>query len=143
VRLITTIKFKALASFITMLAAEHYPSAFTDGTSLPTHELSEIHCGKISLHHAKAGYDYPTIRLPHTFSRLAGLSTRIYQTIYDGSLAFLTVISPTENASKHPRPPSSHDGVWRLTASCDRLSRRGPLTMPTAYPSTIHSVCAR
>ena len=92
-RLITTIKFKALASFITMLAAEHYPSAFTDRTSLPTHELLEIHCGKISLHHAKAGYNYPTIRLPHTFSKLAGLSTRIYQTVHEGVLAFLVVVS--------------------------------------------------
>jgi hypothetical protein len=103
VRPITTIKCQPLASFITMLAAEHYPNALTDGASLPTHELLEIHRSKISLHRAKVGYDYPTIRLPHTFSKLAGLSMRIYQTICDGSLAFLTVISPTENASKNAK----------------------------------------
>ena len=41
-----------------------------------------------------------TIRLLHTFAKVARLSTRIYQTLYDGSLAFLAVISPTENTSK-------------------------------------------
>jgi hypothetical protein len=97
------IKCQALTSFNTMLAAKHYPDALTDGASLLTHELLEINRSKISLHHAKAGYEYPTIRLPHTFSKLAGLSTRIYQTIYDGSLAFLMVISPTDNASKTPK----------------------------------------
>jgi hypothetical protein len=90
-----------------MLVATH-DDFLTDGASLPTHELLEIHRSKISLQHAKVGYDYPTIRLPYTFSKLAGLSTRIYQTIYDGSLAFLTVISPTENASKHPKPSPLH-----------------------------------
>lgn len=28
--------------------------------------LSEIHSSTISVHHAKEGYGYPTIRLPHT-----------------------------------------------------------------------------
>ena len=85
-----------------MLAAEHYPDSLLRLRRL-NHELLEIHRSKISLHHAKAGYDYPTIRLPHTFSRLAGLSTRMYQTIQEGALAFLTVVSPTENASKTPK----------------------------------------
>jgi len=58
---------------------------------LPKHELFEIHHSTISTHHAKEGYDYPTIRLPHTFSTLAGLSTSIYQTVHDGALAFLVV----------------------------------------------------
>jgi hypothetical protein len=85
-----------------MLAVEYCPDVFAEDT-LPYHELFEIHRSKISLQRAKAGYDYPTIRLPHTFSKLAGLSTRIYQTVHEGSLAFLTVISPTENASKSPK----------------------------------------
>jgi hypothetical protein len=85
-----------------MLDAEHYSELFAD-VALPKHELLEIHSSKISLRRAKEGYSYPTIRLPHVFSRLAGLSTCIYQTIYNGSLAFLTVISPTENASKTPK----------------------------------------
>jgi hypothetical protein len=45
-------------------------------------ELFEIHRTKISLHHAKAGYNYPAIRLPFTFSALVWLSTRIYQTVH-------------------------------------------------------------
>lgn len=84
-----------------MLAAEHNTELFSD-IARPKNELLEIHRSKISLHYAKEGYSYPTIRLPHTFSKLAGLPARIYQTIHDGSLAFLTVISPTENASKNP-----------------------------------------
>ncbi len=70
---------------------------------MPNHELLELHRAKISLHHAKAGYNYPTIRLSHTFSKLAGLPTRIYQTIHDGALAFLVVVSEgvaTENGAE-------------------------------------------
>ena len=55
--------------------------------------LHQIHRSKISLHHAKTGYDYPAIRLPFTFSKLAGLQTCIYQTVHEGSLAFLVVVS--------------------------------------------------
>jgi hypothetical protein len=83
----------------TMLATDHYPSS----VAMPNHELPEFHRSKISLHRAKLGYDYPTIRLPHTFSRLVGLSTRIYQTIQEGTLAFLVVVSPKEDASKAPK----------------------------------------
>ena len=43
-----------------MLAAEHYLCTYG---SLPKHELLEVHRSKISLHHAKSGYDYTTIRL--------------------------------------------------------------------------------
>ena len=85
-----------------MSAADHYPDLHLD-VAIPNHELLEINRSKISLHRAKAGYHYPTIRLPHTFSKLAGLPTRIYQTIYDGSLAFLAVISPAEKASESPK----------------------------------------
>ena len=66
---------------------------------LPTSYL--IHQSMISTHHSKRGYDYPTIRLPHTFSQLAGLPTRICQTIHDGALAFLVVISRSDSASKN------------------------------------------
>jgi len=96
-----------------MLAAEHYQYALTDG-ALPTGELLEIHRSKISLHHAKDGYSYPTIRLPHTFSRLAGLPTRIYQTLHEGALAFLVVIASkdaaSENASQRSKTPAL---TWR------------------------------
>jgi len=98
----TRIKFEAQAIFIIMLAAEHQQDLFAN-VAMPKHELLEIHRSKISLHHAKAGYDYPIMRLPRTVSKLAGLSTRTYQTICDGSLAFLTIICPTENASKTPK----------------------------------------
>jgi hypothetical protein len=71
-----------------MLAAEHYPVC-----NFQKHELLEVHRSKVSIHNAKSGYRYPTIRLPHTFSTLAGLPTRIYQTVHDGALAFLVVVS--------------------------------------------------
>jgi len=101
-RLITTIKCPTSASFTTMSAAEPYPDLFAN-VLRPKHELLEVHRSKISLHRAKAGYDYPTIRLPHTFSKLAELSTRIYQTVHRGALAFLVVVSngtPTEKSAE-------------------------------------------
>ncbi|MGA3360316.1 MAG: hypothetical protein ABSC87_08950 [Halobacteriota archaeon] len=82
-----------------MLAADHHPDIHPD-VAMPNHELLEIHRSKISLHHSKAGYNYPTIRLPHTFSKLAGLSTRIYQTVHNGALAFLVVISSGGQATE-------------------------------------------
>jgi hypothetical protein len=102
-RLIKTIDWQAPPTTI-MRAAQHYPDVFGD-VALPKHELLMIHRSKISLHHEKNGFDYPTIRLPHTFSRLAGLSTRIYQTVQDGALAFLVVISARKNASDSPESP--------------------------------------
>jgi hypothetical protein len=78
-------------------------------TSFPT-AVHLVHHSTISLHHAKEGYDYPIIRLPHTFSKLAGLPTKIYQTIHDGALAFLVVISPSkpisENGAESPQSPA-------------------------------------
>ena len=73
-----------------MLAAEHYP--YTCG-ALPKRELLDVQRSKISLHRAKADYNYPTILLPHTFSKLAGLRTHIFQTVHEGALAFLVVVS--------------------------------------------------
>jgi hypothetical protein len=75
-----------------ILATEHYPRLLAD-FALPKNELLEVHHGKISLHRAKAGYIYFTIQLPHTFSTLAELSTHIDQTVHDGALAFLVVVS--------------------------------------------------
>jgi hypothetical protein len=67
---------------------------------MPNCELIEIHRSKISLHYARTDYNYPTIRLPQTFSVLAGLPTRIYQTVHDGALAFLVVVSPHNKAAE-------------------------------------------
>jgi len=83
-----------------MLATEHDQDLFAD-VALPKLELLEIHRSKISLHCAKTGYDYPIIRLPHTFSRLVGLSTRIFQTVHEGALAFLVVIAPSDSVSEN------------------------------------------
>jgi hypothetical protein len=69
-----------------MLAVDQFRESLIES---PESALLEIHRSKISLHHAKAGYDYPTIRLPHTLSKLAGLPTHIYHTVHDGALAFL------------------------------------------------------
>ena len=87
---IISIKCAAQTTLTAMLAAEHYPY---HGVARPNHELLEVHRSKISIHHAKAGYDYPAIRLPFTLSGLAGLPTRIYQTVHDGALALLVVSS--------------------------------------------------
>jgi hypothetical protein len=58
----------------------------------------------------KRGDNYPTIRLPHTFSSLAGLHTKIYQTVHNGALAFLVVIpSQPETLEIDSKPPSLHD----------------------------------
>src|SRR5665647_2491386 len=75
--------------------------------------LHEIHRSKISLHHAKADYDYPTIRLPHTLSTLAGLPTHIYQTVHQGALAFLVVVS-SSNKSEEESPKKSENPAISL-----------------------------
>jgi len=71
--------------------------------------VREIHCSKIFAHHAKTGYNYPTIHLPLAFSGLIGLRTRIYQTLHEGALAFLVVVLPSgpksENAAESPKRP--------------------------------------
>ena len=84
-----------------MLAAQEGPNSFVN--ALSKRELFEMYSCKISRHEAKKGYSYPTIRLPHTLSMLAGLSTKIYQTVHEGALAFLVVISPKENAAENPK----------------------------------------
>ena len=85
---------------------EHYHYFHSDQTAKPL----EVHRSKISLTRARAGYDYPTIRLPFAFSRLIGLSTRIYQTVHNGSLAFLVVISPNSAVSEN-RPNKCENPV--------------------------------
>ncbi len=72
-----------------MLAAELYNKSAISSLDLA---LFDIHSSTISLHHAKEGYGYPTIRLPHTLSKLARLPTHIYQTLHEGALTFLIVI---------------------------------------------------
>jgi len=94
---------------VTMLVADHYQDLRRD-YAMPNCELLEIHRSKISLHHAKAGYGYPVIRLPFTVSKLAGLWTRIYQTVHDGALAFLVVVS---GAATEKGANQSEDAVLR------------------------------
>jgi hypothetical protein len=82
----------------------------------------EIHCGMIRAHHAKTGYDYPTIRLPFTFSGIIGRSTRIFQTVYDGALAFLVVVSSESDPKSEATPcqerkPSPLHGEGRVFES--------------------------
>ncbi|MGA3200674.1 MAG: hypothetical protein ABSD89_14910 [Halobacteriota archaeon] len=83
---------------------------------MPYPELLEVHRSKISLTHAKAGYNYPTIRLPFAFSALVGLSTRIFQTVHDGALAFLVVVSSTSKSS-----PDKHENA-SLSAKSSALT---------------------
>ncbi len=107
-----------------MLAAEHCSNLFADSAP-PKYELLEIHRSKISLHHAKEYYCYPTIRLPHTFAKLAGLSTRIYQTLYDGALAFLVVVSPACNAAE--KNAAKSENAAKKTKSPVFTRRRSPV----------------
>jgi len=85
-----------------MLAAGHYSDISACG-ALPRTELLEVHRSKISVHRAKAAYRYPTIRCPTRSSKLAGLPTRIYQTVHDGRFAFLVVVSPRPDMGKQAR----------------------------------------
>ena len=98
-----------------MLAAEHYP--YYDAV-MSNYDLLEVHRSKISLHHAKADYRYPTIRLPYTFSKLAGLPTRIYQTVHDGALAFLVVVSSSNEGQENRFQKSERA---KLSLKCARL----------------------
>jgi len=104
-----------------MSAVEHYP--YFDGAILSP-ELFEIHRSKISIHHAKAGYSYPTIRLPHMFSALTGLSTQIFQTVHKGALAFLVVVSPTSK-SNDTAGGFENDTVCSETSAFTRRPRHG------------------
>jgi hypothetical protein len=83
------------------------------GFTQPKVGLLETHRSKISLHRAKAGYDYPTIRLPHTLSKLAGLPTHIYQTVHQGALAFLVVVS-SSNKREEESPMKSENPSMSL-----------------------------
>jgi len=86
--------------------------------------LLEVHRAVLSRHHAKTGFDYPTIHLPHTFSALFGLPTRIFQTVYKGALAFLVVVASAS-------PSSSDDRGRESDAVCAKASvftrRRSPV----------------
>jgi hypothetical protein len=94
-----------------MSVTDYYP----DDVAMRNHELFEIHRSKISLHCAKGDYRYPTIRLPFRFSKLAGLRTRIYQTVHDGALAFLVVISPAGAATKRSAEQSGIHALCLVT----------------------------
>jgi|GEM_PF-1041700 hypothetical protein len=95
-----------------MLAAETY-----HGEMLRGNGLLEVHKSKISLHRASAEYSYPTVRLPHYLAEsLAGLSTRIYQTVHDGALAFLVVVSSDRKAVRQSAGKSENAKI-----SFDRL----------------------
>jgi hypothetical protein len=102
-----------------MLAADIHPHY---DITMPNHELLEIHRSKISLHHAKAGYDYPAIRLPFTFSKLARLPTRIYQTVHDGALAFLVVVS---SSNKRDDESQKKSGTFATSSRYSYLHGEG------------------
>ena len=92
----------------------------------------EIHRGTIRAHHAKAGYDYPTIHLPVAFSGLIGLPTRIYQTIYKGALAFLIVVSSADVKSESS--PDKHENAFSR-ADALAFTRRRSCVRITPGPS--------
>jgi hypothetical protein len=93
--------------------------------------LYEIHRGTIRAHRAKAGYDYPTIHLPIAFSGLIGLSTRIYQTVHQGALAFLVVVSPTSKSSPDKRENACSSS--KLSAFTQRRSSVQIVSSPPVF----------
>ncbi len=103
-----------------MLATESYDNSL----GMSEVVVSKIHRSKISLHNAKTGYHYPTVRLPHQFSCLAGLSTRIYQTVHQGALAFLVVVAPTD-ASDDAAGVGKNEAAYSKTSVFTR--RRSPV----------------
>ncbi|MGA3198147.1 MAG: hypothetical protein ABSD89_01930 [Halobacteriota archaeon] len=104
-----------------MLAANHYLGLHLD-VATPNQQLFEIHRSRISLHRAKADYSYPTIRLPHTFSKLAGLPTRIYQTVHEGALAFHVVVSSARATVTEESAEKSENAT--LSAKSSVFTRR-------------------
>ena len=88
---------------------------------------------KISLHHAKAGYDYPTIRLPHTFSTLVGLPTHIHQTVHDGALAFLVVVSSSYKSEERSAKKSENAKLSVKSPRLDMQYRESQTTFVVAY----------
>jgi len=128
-----------------MLATGYYPDLHPDGV-IPNHELLEVHSSKISQHYAKAGYSYPTIRLPHTFSKLVGHSTHIYQTEHGGALAFLVVVSSADKTAETRVKKSTNDKfnlkasvlTWRRSPVLIRPSPSFFLRSDTLEPSIGH-----
>jgi hypothetical protein len=112
-----------------MLAADHYQGHHLD-VAIPKRQLFEIHRSKISLHHARADYNYPTIRLPHTLSALAGLPMHIYQTVHQGALAFLVVVSSSHKVKKAQENQKTSPPALNLrlyTAKVGRSNRLEPI----------------
>jgi hypothetical protein len=97
-----------------MIAAESYALGYS-ARRPRTNRLLEVHRGKISLHHASAAYSYPTVRLPHYLAEsLAGLPTRIYQTVHDGALAFLVVVSSGHRSTRRSEGTDQSEKSSRL-----------------------------
>ncbi len=105
-----------------MLAVGHSMEALSE--SRLASPLTSIHTSAISVHHAKKGYDYPIIRLPHTFSKLVGLSTSIYQTVHNGALAFLVIVAPA-GISRNTSMGYENDAACSKTSVFTR--RRSPV----------------
>jgi hypothetical protein len=107
-----------------MLATATEPYFYPNHATQPL----EVHRSKISLTRARAGYDYPTIHLPFAFSRLIGLSTRIYQTVHDGALAFLVVVLPGSTARESsPHLCEKTEAPRLYTAKIKRSNRLEPI----------------
>ncbi len=89
------------------------------------HELLEIHRSKISLDSAKQGYNYPTMRWPHTFSKLAGTA---HASLSDGSRRSASVSRGHFNYRKSFRKSQ----ILRLhTAEVRSSNLRGPIVLFT------------
>ncbi len=63
---------------------------------------------------------------PQLASSLAGLSTRIYQTVHDGALAFLVVVSGAYGGTQKPTKLSENAGLDSKSPRLDTAEDAGP-----------------
>jgi hypothetical protein len=70
----------------------------------------------------KSSIRHPTIRLPFTFSGLLGLSTHIYQTVHDGALAFLVVVSSSVKSEEESQKKLENFTISATTVFTRRRS---------------------
>lgn|GEM_PF-6128620 len=100
---------------------------------LPKHDFLEIHRSKISLHRAQTRDSYSTIHLSHTFKKLAGLPTYIYDTIYRVALAFLVAVSTSATAGNCTEIPENAEIDPKFPVLTWQRSRIRILSSPSFF----------
>ena len=77
---------------------------------------------KIGLHSATVSHSYPVIRLPREFVSLAGKMAHIYQTAYEGKLAFvMTVDKPVDKICANEERSQVEERLSSLESQINEL----------------------